>query len=297
MQAVLKIEKLEKRFGKLRAVRGTDFDVHAGQCFGLLGPNGAGKSTTIEMIEGIITPDAGHILYKGKPFDGSGREEMGVQFQSTSLLPKLTVRETLESFSLMYRKRVPIEELIDLCQLREFQHQRHEKVSGGQKQRLLLAIALCHDPELILLDEPTTGLDPQARRHVWDIVNSVKKRGKTIILTTHYMDEAQQLCDEIAIMDHGQIIARGSPRDLLQEHCKQTVVYLPGKEAVDFVKGHPDVFGAAFETGEGIEIMTTDLSRCLEALSQSQLDISQMNIRQSNLEDLFLTLTGKGLRG
>ncbi|SMF56654.1 ABC transporter ATP-binding protein [Pseudobacteriovorax antillogorgiicola] len=296
MAIVLQVDQLVKSFGSVKAVRGTSFEVLEGQCFGLLGPNGAGKSTTIEMIEGITNPDEGQILFCGEPFKGPLRDKMGVQFQNTALPPKLTVREALQTFRNLYSRGLEIEALINLCQLKEFVNQQHEKISGGQKQRLLLAIALCHDPELILLDEPTTGLDPQARRHVWNIVREIKAKGKTLILTTHYMDEAEQLCDDIAIMDHGQIMARGSPRKLLHEHCKNTIVFLPESDVANHIWLNRAKFGQVYQVHLGVEIHTQDLNDILSHLGTLNMDLTGINIRQSNLDDLFLQLTGKELR-
>lgn len=292
---VLEVRDLKKSYGKVEAVRGTSFEVRKGQCFGLLGPNGAGKSTTIELIENIIQPDSGEILFAGQPLDSKFRDRLGVQFQETALPPSLTVRETLETFSNLYSRSLPLETLIPLCQLQEFQNQKTHQISGGQRQRLFLALALCNDPELLLLDEPTTGLDPQARRHLWNIVNQVKKEGKTLILTTHYMDEAYELCDEIAIMDHGQIIARGSPSQLLSEHFRTVVVQLPQGSAAEAIS-QVQAQWSIHSQGPFVEIHTEDLNGTLKTLGELELDLRGMNIRQSNLEDLFLKLTGQEIR-
>ena len=227
MTALLSVRDLQKHFPKVKAVNGVSFDIAAGQCFGLLGPNGAGKSTTIEMLEGILKPSAGEVRFKGEPLGRQYREKIGIQFQSTALQDFLTVRENLEFFSQLYSSGTPIEELIRACRLEEFLNRDSRKLSGGQRQRLLLAIALVNDPELIFLDEPTTGLDPQARRNFWELVQGIKARGKTIVLTTHYMEEAYLLCDDIAIMDKGQVIARGSPQKLLAEHFNDSALELP----------------------------------------------------------------------
>ena len=293
---VLEIHNLKKSFGPVRAVKGVSFYVKQGQCFGLLGPNGAGKSTTIEMIEGITEPDSGTMRFRGEPFTDSLRSHMGVQFQSTSLPPKLKVGEALATFRNLYPQGYSVEELVTLCQLEEFVGHYHEKISGGQRQRLLLAIALCHSPELVMLDEPTTGLDPQARRHVWDIVEGIKAKGKTVILTTHYMDEAEKLCDEVAIMDHGEIIAQGSPHSLLSEHCRQVVVFIPEGPVARHVLDRQTDFSGTLAVAKGVEIHTTQLNDVLQELARLGEDLSGINIRQSNLDDLFLLFTGKDLR-
>ena len=214
---MLEVKALRKRYGQVEAVRGVSFTIRPGQCFGLLGPNGAGKSTTLEMLEQVLEPDSGEIWYDGKPVGRDFKRKLGVQFQATALPTHLKVIEVLRFFAKLYGSTKPLEPLIERCQLGAFLNQKHDAVSGGQKQRLMLAIALCHDPEIVLLDEPTTGLDPQARRNVWSIVRSIQASGKTVLLTTHYMDEAEELCDEIAIMDHGQIISQGNPKALLAE--------------------------------------------------------------------------------
>lgn len=291
---LLEVKNLVKEYPKLTAVKQTSFKVKEGICFGLLGPNGAGKSTTIECIEQVITPTSGEILFRGKKTDRQFLDKLGVQFQETALPPKLTVEECLDFFGNLYEKSVPKQELIEKCQLQEFLGQFHDKISGGQRQRLLLAVALCHDPELIMLDEPTTGLDPQSRRNLWNLVKSIKERGKTIILTTHYMDEAYELCDEIAIMDHGEIIAIGTPRDLLKENFKTVVVLVP-KEGNENFKNLEGLDYQEFHNH--YEVRTEKLNETLNYLSDQKLDLSGMSIRQSNLEDLFIKLTGKELRG
>ena len=211
MDYILEVKNLYKYYPGVKAVDDVSFSIPYGICFGLLGPNAAGKTTTIEVIEGIQKPDRGIILYKGKHRDHHFKQEVGIQLQHTELQQYLTVKEILLTFRNLYSRRANLDELVSLCYLEEIVDRDNRKISGGQKQRLLLAIALANDPELLFLDEPTTGLDPQARRHVWDIVQSIKKKGKTIILTTHYMEEAQTLCDVVAIMDHGKIIAMDSP--------------------------------------------------------------------------------------
>jgi len=293
MTPLLEVQNLVKKYKNLVAVNDISFAIDRGICFGLLGPNGAGKTTTIEVIEDVIAPTSGAIVYKGRPRSGSFKDETGIQFQSTALLSFLTVRETLESFQNLYRKTASIDDLVHLCHLAEFQHQYNDKISGGQRQRFLLALALINRPELLILDEPSTGLDPQARRNLWDLIQQIKKEGKTIILTTHYMEEGQYLCDEIAIMDYGKIIAHGKPAELIKRHSPGMTVILP-KERLDL---SPDRLSLPFkEIKENIELETDDVNSCLQILMTKGIDLSELTIRSPNLETVFLNLTGRQLR-
>ena len=220
------------------------------------------------------------------------RERIGIQFQSTALQDFLTVRENLDFFGALYQTRVPQDELIERCRLGDILDRDTGKLSGGQRQRVLLAIALVNDPELLFLDEPTTGLDPQARRNFWDLIRDIRARGKTIVLTTHYMEEAYVLCDDIAIVDHGRVIARGSPQRLLSEHYNDVVVELP-HAALD---GRADWPFAVQQRGELAEIMTADVNAVIAALLGAGVSLAQLKVRPRTLEDLFLELTGKELR-
>lgn len=289
---VLEVRDLVKHFKQVKAVDGLSFEVRAGTCFGLLGPNGAGKSTTIEICEGLLKPTAGTVRYRGEPLGPRYRERVGIQFQSTALQDHLTVIENLRFFSALYPVRRPIDELIALCRLEEFLDRDSKKLSGGQRQRLLLAIALVNDPELLFLDEPTTGLDPQARRNFWDLVTDIKAAGKTIVLTTHYMEEAQRLCDEIVIVDRGRIIARGAPGQLLAEHFNDSVLELPVREAARLAS-----IGLSCVTrGDTVEFQTPDVNAAVAALLAHGVSLAQLRIRPRALEDLFIELTGRGLR-
>ncbi|HEX6928560.1 MAG TPA: ABC transporter ATP-binding protein [Gammaproteobacteria bacterium] len=293
MTTIITVRELVKQYPETRAVDGIDLDIAEGVCFGLLGPNGAGKTTTVEMIEGIVKPTSGRILYRGEPLGRTFREQAGIQFQSTALQDFQTVRETLETFAAMYPRHMDIEEIIELCALGAFVNQDARKVSGGQRQRLLLAIALVNDPDILFLDEPTTGLDPQARRNFWDLVERIKAKRKTILLTTHYMEEAYILCDEIAIMDHGKVIARGTPQRLLQEHFNDVVLELPEELAEEM----PDDFPLRLVRVRGkVEISTDDVNAAVNALMQHDVPLNQLRIRPRTLEDLFLELTGRELR-
>lgn len=293
---ILEVRNLVKVYPKVQAVRGVSFSIPAGICFGLLGPNGAGKTTTLEMIEGITQPTSGEILYQGAPVGPSFKEAVGIQFQSTALQDFLTVKEVLELFQKFYRRTADLESLKKLCSLEEFWDRDTHKLSGGQRQRVLLAVALVNNPDLVFLDEPTTGLDPQARRNFWDLVKKIKGEGKTIVLTTHYMEEAQELCDEIAIMDHGRIIAQGTPRELLDEHFQSVSIEMPQQ---DFHWKTESSEQAPFQwrVREGtVLISTKQVNETVKLLLDAQVPLGNMRIRSHTLEDLFLQLTGEGIR-
>ncbi|MDH3828424.1 MAG: ABC transporter ATP-binding protein [Desulfobacterales bacterium] len=275
------------------AVDGINFALRQGICFGLLGPNGAGKTTTIEVIEDVIPPTAGEVFYKGAPRTPSFREEVGIQFQSTALLNLLTVRETLETFQSFFKKTATVDELVELCRLAEFLDQYNDKISGGQRQRFLLALALINRPELLILDEPSTGLDPQARRNLWDLIQGIKAEGKALILTTHYMEEAQHLCDEVAIMDYGKIIAQGTPAELIRQYSRGITVVLPRHRFTLDANRFPL---PVREVKDTLEIKTDDVNQCLEQLISHGVDLSDITVRTPNLETVFLNLTGRKLR-
>ena len=289
---LLQIKNLVKHYPSVKAVNGINLTLESGICFGLLGPNGAGKTTTIEMVEGINHATSGEILYKGKPLGDQFRKEAGIMFQTTALQDYITVRETLEMFSRFYPKHVDLDNLIKRCNLTEYIDQDNRELSGGQRQRLLLAIALVNDPDIIFLDEPTTGLDPQARRNFWDLIDEIKAEGKTIILTTHYMDEAYILCDEIAIMDHGKIIAQGTPKSLLEETFDDVILQLPEAESKDL---DLSLFTTKKKNGY-LEITTRDVNGVISKLIENNVSLSSLQIRPRTLDDLFLELTGKELR-
>jgi len=293
MAALLEVNNLVKKYKTVLAVDDTSFNVKQGICFGLLGPNGAGKTTTIEIIEDVIAPTSGEILYKGKPRTASFKDEIGIQFQTTSLLSFLTVRETLETFQSLYRHTTEIDDLVGLCHLGEFQHQYNDKISGGQRQRFLLAMALINQPELLFLDEPSTGMDPQARHNLWDLIQQIRQDGKTIILTTHYMEEAQYLCDEIAIMDYGKIIARGTPQELIKQFSPEMTVILPASSLGHALGQLPLPYRKVHDT---VEIKTSDVNSCLDLLISQNVDLSDLMVQSPSLESVFLNLTGRQLR-
>jgi len=291
--ALLEVHNLVKKYPTVTAVDGVSLAVEEGICFGLLGPNGAGKTTTIEIMEGILGATSGEVRYRGEPLGRRFKEEAGILFQKTALQDFLTVRQCLTMFRGLYSKGLDVEEVIRLCALEKLEKRDTRKLSGGQQQRLLLAIALVNDPALLFLDEPTTGLDPQARRNFWELVQSIKARKKTIVLTTHYMEEAELLCDEIAIMDRGRIIAQGTPPRLLREHFAEVLLELPRQEFPEAARSLPL---RLIEASDRVEITTNDLDGTLRALMDAHVPLRDLRIRPPNLEDLFLELTGKELR-
>jgi ABC-2 type transport system ATP-binding protein len=292
MPPLLVVKELVKQYPGVRAVDGVSFSIEQGTCFGLLGPNGAGKTTTVEIMEGIIPATSGQVLYCGAPIDRRFNYEAGVQFQTTAIQDYLTVREVLELFRKLYPRTLPLNELVEMCSLGEFLDRDAKKLSGGQRQRLALALALVNDPSVLFLDEPTTGLDPQSRRHFWDLVNLIKGRGKTLVLTTHYMEEAYVLCDEIAIMDHGRIIAQGPPKGLLKSQFEGVVIEIP---RADFTPP-PGFPWKHYERDGLIEFQTTDVNATLRELMEQGVSLHHLQVKSRTLEDLFLELTGRGLR-
>ncbi len=293
VDSILSVDGLVKRYPSATAVDGISFQVREGTCFGLLGPNGAGKTTTIEIMEGILAPTAGSVRYRGAPLGERFRAEAGILFQKTALQDYLTVRQTLDLFRGLYDHGLAVDEVIRLCALEKLVARDNKKLSGGQLQRLLLGVALVNDPAILFLDEPTTGLDPQARRRFWELVESIKAQRKTIILTTHYMEEAQLLCDEILIVDHGRIIAQGAPQTLLREHFQAVLLELPTE---DWTPAARELGLSFFMAAGRVELTTNDLEGTLRTLMQAGVSLAQLRIRPPNLEDLFLELTGKDLR-
>ena len=293
MHSVLEVRDLVKQYPGVRAVDGVSFSIAEGQCFGLLGPNGAGKTTTVEIMEGVTKPTAGSVLYRGEPLGARFRDEAGIQFQKTALQEFLTVRETLTLFSRLYPRGRDVGRLIETCALEQVADRDNRKLSGGQTQRLLLAIALANDPRVLFLDEPTTGLDPQARHNFWALIRSIKAERRTVLLTTHYMEEAYFLCDVVAIMDRGRVIAEGPPSRLLQEHFNDVVLELPRE---DF-RGEPAEFPLpVLVASDRVEISTADVEGALRTLLERGVPLRKLRIRPRNLEDLFLELTGRELR-
>jgi ABC-2 type transport system ATP-binding protein len=298
------VRGLRKEFPKVLAVAGVDLDVAAGEVFGLLGPNGAGKTTTLEMIEGLTVPDAGEITICGLNWRQHAqqiRARIGVQLQATSLYNKITPREALDLFGSYYPKRRGTEELLELVQLKDKADAYHVTLSGGQAQRLALALALVNDPEVVFLDEPTAGLDPQGRRSLWEVVRAMKAEGRTTMLTTHYMDEAEALCDRLAIIDHGKILRSGTPAELIASLGIPSVVEL----TFDGTAPDPSAFAARLGSpvearGDVWEIPTPDLKtllpRVFTTIESERLEYNQVHVRRATLEDVFLQLTGRSLR-
>ncbi len=294
MQPLLEVRRLVKQYRDTRAVDGISFSIERGTCVGLLGPNGAGKTTTVEMLEGIIPASSGEILFRGAPINDDFRQSAGIMFQNTALQDYITVQETLNLFQSFYQRTRPIDELIESCALSDFLTRDVQKLSGGQRQRLLLAIALLNDPEILFLDEPTTGLDPQARRNFWQLIDTIKSEQKTVALTTHYMDEAYQLCDEIAIMDQGRIIAQGAPQQLLQAHFENSVISLPLNHIPAALKENTNI--TLHRRNTQVEIHSDDMNATIRMLLDQGVSLEQMQVRTPTLEDLFLELTGHELR-
>ena len=291
--AIIEVRDLVKQYPATTAVAGVSFSVPPGICFGLLGPNGAGKTTTVEIMEGILPPTSGEVRFRGEPLGARFREEAGILFQKTALQDFLTVRQCIALFRGLYARGLAVDEVIRLCALDKLAGRDSRKLSGGQQQRLLLAIALVNDPTVLFLDEPTTGLDPQARRNFWELVESIKAQRKTIILTTHYMEEAELLCEEIVILDRGRIVAQGPPRRLLREHFAEVLLELPRHEFPEQARQLPL---RILEASDRVEITTDDLEATLRTLLAAQVPLTNLRIRPANLEDLFLELTGRELR-
>jgi len=304
-KAALRVRNLRKTYKDVVAVDGVDLEVRSGECFGLLGPNGAGKTTTIEICEGLTEADSGEVEVLGLRWGSDApilRQKLGIQLQETQLAEKLTVFETLRLFRSFFRQGPGAEEAIRIVQLEEKRDARVGALSGGQKQRLALACALVGDPDLLFLDEPTTGLDPQARRQLWELIEEFKAAGRTILLTTHYMDEAEKLCDRVAIMDHGKVIAQGTPRELIASIGVEHVVeFSAGNATVDLASigrmaGIRDI---RTENGS-VLLQVTELHRAvpelLDELGRQGVPLTELRTHSATLEDVFVHLTGRHLR-
>lgn len=291
---VLEARGLVKQFNGVRAVDGIDLSFPEGRCFGLLGPNGAGKTTTVEMLEGVLEPSSGQVLYRGRPLDQEFRKRSGIQFQNTALPDHLRVREAIDLFRGFYDKGRDPAELLRACSLEELVDRDVKKLSGGQRQRLLLALALVNDPDVVFLDEPTTGLDPQARRNFWDLVRKIKAEGKTVVLTTHYMEEAYALCEEIAILDKGRVIARGAPDKLLREQFAGALVEIDAAAVAPALR--KNLGSSVFEKDGRLEIPCATPEEVVKMLTSAGVALASLRVRSQTLEDLFLVLTGKDLR-
>jgi len=300
----LRIVHLRKTYKDVTAVDGLDLEVRTGECFGLLGPNGAGKTTTIEICEGLTQPDSGEVEVLGLQWRSHAnelRQRLGIQLQETQLAEKLTVLETIRLFRSFFGRGPQPADVIALVQLEEKQKSRVGTLSGGQKQRLALACALVGDPDLLFLDEPTTGLDPQARRQLWELIEQFKLDGRTILLTTHYMDEAERLCDRVAIMDHGKVIALGTPRELIASIGVEHMVEFSAAGRLDAgALRHLDGVRDVTRENGSIQMQVTELHRAvpalLEELDRQRVPLTELRTHSATLEDVFVALTGRRLR-
>ncbi|HLB69363.1 MAG TPA: ABC transporter ATP-binding protein [Thermoplasmata archaeon] len=302
MADIVTVRNLQKSYGDLRAVDGISFTVKKGEIFGLVGPNGAGKTTTWEILEGLRRADDGDLHVAGidvRHHRRKLREIIGVQLQATALFERLTARETLEVFGGMYRRSLPPDRLLKLVNLEEKADDWTEKLSGGQKQRLAVALALVNDPEIVFLDEPTTGLDPQARRSLWDVMARLRDMGKTVMLTTHYMEEAERVCDRVGVMDHGKILALDRPAQLIKEfEQRDAVEFSANGDASGFGK-LPGVDEMNVEDGV-VTLYTRQLESTLTAVFELArtrgMNVEDFHVRNASLEDVFLHLTGRRIR-
>jgi len=304
-EALIQVQNLCKSFKKLQAVKNLSLEINTGEVFGLLGPNGAGKTTTLEIMEGLQTADSGNVFIKGLTHQKHGREIRritGIQLQSTALYEKIRVEEAINLFRSYYPNPKDTEYLLELVSLVEKRKSFVKNLSGGQKQRLALALALVHDPEVLFLDEPTTGLDPQARRNIWEVILNLKQKGKTIIMTTHYMDEAEQICDRLAIMDSGEIKRIGTPSELIRTLPTEAFIRLKLTGILPVLPDFAGVIHAHSENGylllESSNLTDTlrDIMRAEQMADDFKMNLQEMNIRKATLEDLFISMTGKSLR-
>lgn len=304
-RVALRCAGLVKRFADVTAVNGLDLEVFAGECFGLLGPNGAGKTTTVEILEGLTPADEGTVEVLGQQWNSSDdrvlRERIGVQLQETQLAEKVTVVETLRLFRSFYKRGHPVDQVIQTVALEEKRNSRVGKLSGGQKQRLAVACALVSDPELLFLDEPTTGLDPQARLSLWDVVDRFREGGGTVLLTTHYMEEASRLCDRVAIMDHGRVIALGTPLELIKSlGADQIIEFRVTKEIADDVLTSLPAVSRLQKRDGDYSLTVTEMGVALPALlteiKRQESELVSLTTHQATLEDVFVSLTGRMLR-
>jgi ABC-2 type transport system ATP-binding protein len=303
-EPVIRVRGLEKRYGETRAVDGVSFEVRGGSVFGLLGPNGAGKTTTVEILEGLRSPDAGEVRILGldavREADAL-KARVGVSLQTAALYPKLTVAELLDLFRSFYGHGRSTGELIELMDLGEKRSTRTSELSGGQRQRLSVALALVNDPELVFLDEPTTGMDPAARRALWEIILALKAEGRTVLLTTHYLEEAEILCDRVAIMDHGHILEEGTVEELVSNHFKERAVRFETIPALpdERLRSMPGASDVKHEDGEVIDYtreVAGTIGAVLAACEALGLEPANLGVRRPTLEDVFLDLTGRALR-
>ena len=300
--AALRCEKLVKEYGDVIAVDRLDLEVASGECFGLLGPNGAGKTTTVEILEGLSEPTDGRVEVLGMAWardERALRQRLGVSLQETHLPDRLTVEENLRMFRSFYDRGRPVDEVLEQVALQDKRTSWTERLSGGQKQRLAVACALVSDPDVLFLDEPTTGLDPQSRRQLWDVVLGFKARGRTVLLTTHYMDEAERLCDRVAIVDKGKVIALGTPQELIASLGGQQVVELATERPLgpEEMGGLPSIRSAR-RSADGMALTVEQLHVALPAIlaRAEPFGLTRLSTHQATLEDVFVHHTGRHLR-
>jgi ABC-2 type transport system ATP-binding protein len=303
-EVVISAQDVKKRYGSVLAVDGVTFEVFRGEVFGLLGPNGAGKTTTVEMLEGLRAPDSGRLEVLGIDVGAHPdalKQRIGVTLQTAELYPKLTIVEVIDLFRSFYARTLPTEQLIDFLDLGERRNGRTKELSGGQRQRLAVALALVNDPEVIFLDEPTTGLDPAARRSLWALIEQLQAQGKTILLTTHYMEEAEALCDRLAIMDHGHILELGTVAELVSRRFKEKAVQFDRIEALDDARLAAMTAVTNVRHDDGVVLVYSSdipgtIQDLLAATEQLGMEPENLTIRRATLEDVFLDLTGRALR-
>ena len=303
---VIEVEHLVKHYGPIKAVNDISFQVKPGEAFGMLGPNGAGKTTTVEIIEGLRSADSGRVSVLGLDIAKVPtriKQRIGIQLQAPSLLPLVTVQEILNLFAGFYEHSLPVDDVLELLALKESRKVLVKNLSGGQQQRLSVAMALINDPDIAFLDEPTTGLDPQARRGLWSVIEDMRSRGKTIFLTTHYMEEAERLCDRVAIIDHGQIIAIDSPRELINNYFKESAIQFelepaPPEMILQSFPGATQVMVSNNEVIDYSENIPMTMSAILKYAEKVDLtgQLKNLYVREATLEDVFLKLTGRKIR-
>ena len=304
MDTVIEVKNLYKSYGDVKAVTGINFSVSKGEIFGMLGPNGAGKTTTMEIVEGIRNADSGEVEVLGMNIRQHQRQvkaNIGVQLQTTSLYPRLSVREVLDLFGSFFPRHVSADKLIEMVELEDSSSKLCINLSGGQQQRLSVALAMVNDPSILFLDEPTSGLDPQSRHNIWKVIEYVRSEGKSVFITTHYMEEAERLCDRLAIVDHGKIIVTDRPKTLIAQHFKEEAIEFELDEHIDeeVFRQMAGVTNAQLENGKMIiyssEVPIT-ISALMELAKQRNIQLTNLYVRRATLEDVFLKLTGRKIR-
>ncbi|MFH1150548.1 MAG: ABC transporter ATP-binding protein [Actinomycetota bacterium] len=299
------IRDLVKHYGDIRAVDGISLEIAEKEIFGILGPNGAGKTTTLEMIETLREPDSGEIIVAGKAVRSEPRavkEMLGVQLQNTVFFDNLTVGETIDLFGGFYKRAIPTDELLETVELSEKKGAMLDELSGGQQKRVSIALALVNDPDIVFMDEPTTGLDPQARRNIWDIVEKLRGRDKTVVITTHYIEEAEHLCDRVAVMDHGRIISLGTPNELINANAPESGISFRMRPPLTErqVSGITGVLTVSVQNGDEYHVTTVTPQDTLAGIFQTAYEngavADEITMRRATLEDVFLKITGRSLR-